>query len=160
MSQTRRRQPEKIRRQNAIQDILLRESIATQADLTAALKAQGVDATQSTVSRDIKELKIVKVTIADGCQKYVSMSGDQGSSQERLIRVFTQAATEVRQAASLVVVRTLSGMAQAAASAIDAMQVPDVIGSIAGDDTVFLATASEEVAGSLVERLKPLIGRL
>ncbi len=159
MSEIRRRQPEKIRRHNAILDIILRENIATQTELTAALRAAGVDATQSTVSRDIRELKIVKVNIAGGRQKYVSMLGEQGRSQERLIRVFTQAATGVRQAASLVVVRTLSGMAQAAASAIDAMQVPEVLGCIAGDDTIFLATSSETVARRLVERLEPLIGR-
>lgn len=148
----------KAMRQDAILDLILRETIATQEELVSWLQKDGFEITQATVSRDIKEMKIIKVTLADGRQKYVSMSGDRERSHDRLIKVFTQAATEARAAGSLVVIHTLSGMAPAAASAIDAMRVPEIVGTIAGDDTIFIASVSEEAARLLVDRLSTLIG--
>ncbi len=147
----------KVARQDRILDIILRQVVSTQEELVDVLKADGVDVTQATISRDIKELNIVKVTLADGRQKYVSMSRDKDMMNDRLIKVFTHAATYLRIADSIVVIRTLPGMAQAAAAAVDAMQIPEIIGTLAGDDTIFVATASPEMAKRLEDQLIPLI---
>ena len=147
----------KVARQDRILDIILRQVVSTQEELVDVLKADGVDVTQATISRDIKELNIVKVTLADGRQKYVSMSRDKDMMNDRLIKVFTHAATYLRIADSIVVIRTLPGMAQAAAAAVDAMQIPEIIGTLAGDDTIFVATASPEMAKRLEDQWIPLI---
>ena len=147
----------KVARQDRILDIILRQVVSTQEELVDVLKADGVDVTQATISCDIKELNIVKVTLADGRQKYVSMSRDKDMMNDRLIKVFTHAATYLRIADSIVVIRTLPGMAQAAAAAVDAMQIPEIIGTLAGDDTIFVATASHEMAKRLEDQLIPLI---
>lgn len=149
----------KMERQDKILDIILTQQIATQEELVGALKLAGVECTQATVSRDIKELNLVKVTMADGRQKYVSMIRDQDMMQDRVIKVFTQAAQSCETADNLVVIQTLTGMAQAAATAIDAMNLPGIVGSLAGDDTIFVATRSAAAAERLREALTPLIHR-
>ncbi len=147
----------KKKRQEAILDLIVRESIGTQADLVKRLEQLGYEATQATISRDIQELKMVKVNVGNGSQKYVSMAGNAAATKDRLIRVFSQAAKRVEQAGSIVVLQTLPGMANAAASAIDAMHVPEIVGCIAGDDTIFLASRGEQEAAHLVARLRPFI---
>ena len=150
----------KMARQDKILDIILTQPIGTQEELVTALKKAGVECTQATVSRDIKELNLVKVTLADGRQKYVSMVRDQDMMQDRVIKVFTQAAQSCATADNIVVVQTLTGMAQAAATAIDAMNLPEIVGTLAGDDTIFVATRSAADAERLREALVPLIHRL
>lgn len=144
-------------RQDRILDIILQQVVSTQEELVDILREESVEVTQATISRDIKELNIVKVTLADGRQKYVSMSRDKDMMNDRLIKVFTQAVTYLRVANSIVVIRTLPGMAQAAAAAVDAMKIPEIAGTLAGDDTIFVATGSVEMAHRLEEHLIPLI---
>ncbi|NJP39483.1 arginine repressor [Oscillospiraceae bacterium HV4-5-C5C] len=147
----------KMARQDRILDLILENIVSTQEDLVDLLRANKIEVTQATVSRDIKELSIVKVTLSDGQQKYVSMSRDKDLMNDRLIKIFTQAVQRLAPAANLVIVHTLPGMAPAAASAVDAMQVADIVGSLAGDDTIFIATPSDEQAANLCEQLRPLI---
>ncbi len=144
-------------RQDRILDIILQRVVSTQEELVDVLRSENIDVTQATISRDIKELNIVKVTLADGRQKYVSMSRDKDMLNDRLIKVFTHAATYLRVADSIVVIRTLPGMAQAAAAAVDAMKIPEIVGTLAGDDTIFVATGGHEMALRLEEQLIPLI---
>ncbi len=132
--------------------------IATQEDLVAALVAQGLAVTQATVSRDIKELGVIKVVAADGSQKYVPMERTGEVSPGRLLKVFSEAAVSCDCALNLVVLRTLPGMAQGCASALDAMRMPDLLGSIAGDDTVVAVTRSEDAANALRGRIRRMMG--
>ena len=130
--------------------------IATQDELAASLNSAGMEVTQATISRDIKELGIVKITTASGTQKYVPMERSGEAASGRLMKVFAEAVTQIDVAMNLVIIKTLPGMAQAGASALDSMRLPEIAGSIAGDDTVFVATRSPDQA----EQLGRLLGRI
>ena len=147
--------PSKNPRQSRILQIVRTRNIGTQEELVAALQEVGMDVTQATVSRDIKELGIIKVATANGDQKYVPMNRSGEGASGRLMKVFSEAVTSIDRATSFVVIKTLPGMAQAAASALDSMRLDDLIGSIAGDDTIFIATHTpehaEEMRKTLVE---------
>lgn len=145
--------PSKNPRQSRILQIVREQNIATQEDLVRALQDVGMDVTQATVSRDIKELGIIKVSTATGEQKYIPMNQSGEGASGRLMKVFSEAVISVNLANCFVILKTLPGMAQAAASGLDSMHLSDLIGSIAGDDTIFIATASQENAMRLRESL-------
>jgi transcriptional regulator of arginine metabolism len=136
-------------RQSRLLQLIRDRDIGTQEELAAALNAAGLDVTQATVSRDIKELGLIKVTIGSGQQKYVAMDHSGEVSSGRLLKVFAEAVIKIDIAANLVIIKSLPGMAQACASALDSLQLGEVVGSIAGDDTVFVATHSDIAAGNL-----------
>lgn len=149
--------PTKAERQERLLELIATQPVATQADLVAQLQADGLEITQATISRDIKELNIIKVTGADGKQRYVCMSKDMDQPGGRLMKVFAEAVISVHCAQNLLILHTLPGMAGAGASAIDSMELPEVLGSIAGDDTVFVATKDVASAESLRKRLKQFV---
>jgi len=146
-------------RQSRLLALIASREIATQEDLVSALVAEGLAVTQATVSRDIKELGIIKVISATGTQKYVPMDRPSEVSVGRLLKVFAEAAVSCDSALNTVVVKTLPGMAQACASALDNMHIADLLGSIAGDDTVFAVARTEALAQALRERILRMIGR-
>lgn len=140
-------------RQSRILQIVRTQNIGTQEDLVRALGEIGLDVTQATVSRDIKELGIIKVVTATGEQKYVQMKQSGEGSSGRLMKVFIEAVISIEETGGFVVVKTLPGMAQAAAAALDSMHLDEMIGSIAGDDTIFVATHNKTKAKHLRNRL-------
>jgi transcriptional regulator of arginine metabolism len=128
--------------------------VSTQEDLVTKLNQSGLDVTQATISRDIKELGIIKITGASGQQKYRPMEQNGEVAAVRLLKVFSEAVVNIDHAMNLVVLKTLPGMAQASASALDALRLTDIVGTIAGDDTIFVATRTPSTAAVLAETLR------
>ena len=145
--------PTKSERQARLLQVIREREISTQDELVASLNEAGMDVTQATVSRDIKELGIIKVSTGSGIQKYVPMERSGEAASGRLMKVFSEAVIQVDAAMNIVVIKTLPGMAQAGASALDSMRLPEIVGSIAGDDTVFIATRTVEQADALARLL-------
>ena len=145
----------KAKRQALIREIVEAQSIQTQEELAEALRAHGMVVTQATVSRDIKELMLVKVPDANGHYHY-AYPKEHGMllTVERLERTFHDSIVNVRTSDSMVVIHSLPGTAQSVAFAIDYMKWPEVLGTIAGDDTVFVAMENKEGVLSLLKRLK------
>ena len=128
-------------RQAKILEIIAKNNIETQEELVRSLETVGLKVTQATVSRDIKDLRLIKVLTSDGLYKYAP-PGDivDEDITLKLFEVFTKAVKSVVSAENIVIIRTLPGMAQAAASAVDAMQLSEIAGCIAGDDTIMVVT--------------------
>lgn len=147
----------KTKRQFKILEIINENSVETQEDLAERLKNAGFAVTQATVSRDIRELKLTKVSDENGGQKYAVMSNDALIISERFIRVFKDGVVSMNFAQNIIVIKTLTGMAMAVAAALDSMSNSEIIGSIAGDDTIFCVVKSEKHAVRLIERLKLII---
>lgn len=142
-------------RQRTLLRLVAERRLATQRDVVRALRGAGFPATQATVSRDIEELGLVKVT-REGAHVYAPPSavGGTGGGGERLRRFCEDYPVEAARADSLVVLRSLPGSAMTLAAAFDAVGFADVVGTIAGDDTVFVATPSAREARGLLERLR------
>ena len=147
-------------RQEAILRLIREQEIATQDELVAELTRRGLHITQATVSRDIKELGLVKVSIGLGISKYSVLDYTGDVAPGRMLYVFSQSMISCTSAGNLVVIKTLPGMAQGAASALDSIRLQGVVGTIAGDDTVFVAAASPEMADSLTQTISNLTIRL
>lgn len=148
-------------RQRAIRDLVEQRPIRTQQELAAALRERGFRATQATVSRDVKELGLGKGS-RDGRAAYVlppRLRDAEVSGEDRLRRLLADVPVEFRVADLLLVIRTLPGSAHAVAAALDRTRWPEIVGSIAGDDTVFVATPDRTALGRLRERLLALAGR-
>lgn len=147
----------KARRQRKIVEILHRQEISTQADLAHVLRKAGFPVTQATVSRDVKELGLVKA--ADGQVLRYLPPGEQsaGLTEDRLRRLFRDYVWEVEANEGLVVVKTLPGAAQGVASALDSARWLEILGTVAGDDTIFIAVRSREVVGEVRNRLTELM---
>ncbi len=143
-------------RQTKILELIKNNSIETQSDLLEMLRKDGFNVTQATVSRDIKEMRLIKVLDSSGTYKYAY---DKVTNTEEMSNsyLFSTAVTSIDYAHNLVVIKTGVGMAQAVCAALDSIQRPGVMGSIAGDDTIFVATRTESASASLVADLKKLI---
>lgn len=143
------------KRHEAILALIKELNIETQQDLTIALASVGFDVTQATVSRDIKELRLVKKLNGDGKYIYAphTQSSDEGVS-DKMSSILRQSIVSVDYALNTIVIKTLTGMAQGAASVLDAMQFSECLGTIAGDDTIFVTARSEEAAQKLTKKLK------
>ncbi len=143
-------------RQSRILELIKNNSIETQSELLEFLRKDGYNVTQATVSRDIKEMRLIKVLGNDGSYRYAAESITP-VDEESHSYLFTTAVTGVECAHNLVVIKTRSGMAQAVCAALDATGRVGVMGSIAGDDTIFVAHRTDAGALSLVAELKKLI---
>lgn len=142
-------------RQNAIVDIITNSDIETQNQLIEALNAMGITSTQATVSRDIKELHIIKELSGEGRYRYaVAQKKDSQNYSGKLRAIFRECVINCVYAQNIIVVHTLPGMAQAACSAIDAMNLESIAGTIGGDDTCFICMFSTEEARKLCEDIK------
>ena len=144
----------KSQRQAKILEIISNKNIETQEQLLAELQAEGFRGTQATISRDIKELRIVKELTSLGTYRYTISASDLGSSfSARLNTIFR----ECDYAQNIIVVRTLPGLASAAGSAIDAMNLNTIVGTLAGDDTVMIVMRDTNAAATLCGEIKSLL---
>ena len=137
----------KFQRQTAILDIIAKNDVKTQEDLSEMLKNAGFNTTQATISRDIKELRLVKTALPAGGYKY--SPGESGADSDllgRLKTIFRECVIKVDRTQNLVVVKTLNGMANAAAFAIDTMKNGHILGTLAGDDTILIILRTSEEA--------------
>lgn len=149
-------------RQQKIIEIIQSQAIETQEELAAQLSGAGFSVTQATISRDIRELKLMKLSGENGKQRYTLMkqSREEGEgSSNRLIRVLREGFLGAEAAQNLLVIKTASGMAMAVAAAIDAIAFPEILGSIAGDDTIFCVSHTNEEAEYIREKLETYIRR-
>jgi transcriptional regulator of arginine metabolism len=144
-------------RHRQIVEIINKYDVETQEDLANYLKEAGFEVTQATVSRDIREMKLTKIATEKGRQKYAVISNQDSEISERLTRVFKEAVTKIDYAQNIIVVRTLNGMGMAVAVALDNMQNPEILGTIAGDDTVFCVVRSHNQASVIIEKLYRII---
>ena len=140
----------KSQRQAKILEIIANKNIETQEQLLAELQAEGFRGTQATISRDIKELRIVKELTSLGTYRYTISASDLGSSfSARLNTIFRECVISFDYAQNIIVVRTLPGLASAAGSAIDAMNLSTIVGTLAGDDTVMIVMRDTNSAATL-----------
>jgi len=148
----------KFQRQSKILELIEKEPLETQEEMSARLKACGFDTTQATVSRDIKELRLIKVLTPDGKYRYATSTAELESGlQTRVRKIFRESVTGIDTAMNMVVIKTLPGMANAAAFAIDAMHSASVVGTLAGDDTVFIVMRDIESAQDFREEAGRLL---
>ena len=149
----------KIQRQAKIVDIVSSRDVETQEQLLELLQDAGFNSTQATVSRDIKELRIVKELTKYGTYRYkMSAKENVGTFSSRLNAIFRESVTGFDFARNMVVIHTIPGLATAAASAVDSMELDTILGSIGGDDTVFIVMRDEDAAASFCGELKRLLG--
>jgi len=146
----------KTKRQDEIIRLISSGDIETQEDLAAELRALGYQVTQATVSRDIRELRLIKVPAKDGGFKYAKPERHENAVSERLARILSDALLSVETAGNLVVVKTLSGSANVAAEALDNLGWPEIIGTIAGDNTIFIAARNEADSSEIRDRIRKL----
>lgn len=144
----------KVKRQSKIVELIRDNDIETQDQLVEMLNAEGFNVTQATVSRDLRELRLTKVASENGGQKYALLRSDDVQVSERLARVFRDGVISMDFAQNIIVIKTLNGTAMAVAAALDSMENSEVMGTIAGDDTIFCVVKTEQKAIKLMERLK------
>ena len=139
-------------RQEKLISLITENNIETQEELCEAVRAAGFDVTQATVSRDIKELSVTKVPDGEGGQRY-SPGRTPGGSDDKYVTILREAVSSLDNAGNLLVIKTASGMAMAVAAAVDSMNFPEIVGSIAGDDTIMCACRTDEDAEKTADRL-------
>lgn len=149
----------KNRRQGLILSLIKEKQIETQEELTLLIKQSGIETTQATISRDLKELNIEKIAGRDGSSYYAIAVKTNIASETRLARFLEDAVQGVDFADNLVVLKTFAGMGNAAGAAIDGMEWQDIVGTIAGDDTLLIITKSPEKAIEVCKRLESLSSR-
>ncbi len=148
----------KQKRHKKILSIIAEHDIKTQEQLTKALKDSGFLVTQATVSRDIKELGLIKLPLADGSYKYAVTKDEKNDTREHLT-IFTRSIINVQAAMHTIVIKTHSGMANAVAASLDTFLKHEVVGTIAGDDTLLIIMENPEHAEEMARRLKKMFNR-
>ena len=144
-------------RQKKILEIISRYHIETQDDLIERLLMEGFSVTQATVSRDIRELQLNKVMTGKGSYRYVAPKKEELVTGIKINAALVDSILTADYAKNLVVIRTFPGLAQAVAASIDNLSIADVLGCVAGDDTIFIATRNEETAKTISERIHVMI---
>ena len=145
-------------RRNKIVDLILKNEINTQEKLAELLKSSGFEVTQATVSRDVKELQLVKTLAPSGQYKYTLPEQAGRQATDRYAKIFRDTIQSVAYSGNIIVVKTLTGCANAACEAIDSFEFPNVVGSLAGDNTVFLVCNDPQNAPALVARFEEMMG--
>lgn len=149
----------KSQRQAKIMEIIANRNVETQEQLLALLQKEGFQGTQATISRDIKELRIVKELTSLGTYRYTASNNEvSGSFSARLNTIFRECVTGFDYAQNIIVIRTLPGLASAAGSAIDSMSMNMIVGTLAGDDTVMVVMRDNNSAAAFCGEIKNLIG--
>ena len=141
-------------RQQKILELIERYDIDTQELMIEKLKDEGINATQTTISRDIRELKLVKGISPNGVYRYILPSAKRDTAAPVLNSALTESVTEIVAAGNIVVVKTYPGMANAVAVCVDSLEKPHIIGSVAGDDTILLVVRNEDTARDVARELK------
>ncbi|MBE6995940.1 MAG: arginine repressor [Ruminococcaceae bacterium] len=145
-------------RQSMILEIISQENIETQEQLLARLQEKGITSTQATISRDIKQMHLIKEPVGQGVYKYaVSNNRTKLNVAEKLRTIFRESITSIASAQNIVVIKTMPGLASAACSALDNMEISYMVGSLAGDDTAFLLMRDTESATIFCEELKSML---
>ena len=147
----------KNKRQQTIAELIQTEHFETQEDLAARLNKMGFDVTQATISRDIKELQLIKSQDKNGVTRYVTNTSDNRPISERFLRIFKETTLSYAPAQNLIVVRTLSGCSNAAAEAIDCLELEHIVGSIAGDNTLLVIVDNEKNVPAIIEAFDRVI---
>ena len=145
-------------RQSMILDIIAKEHIETQEQLLEQLRQRGVASTQATISRDIKQMHLIKEPVGRGVYKYaVSGNRTRLNFAEKLRTIFRESITSIESAQNIVVVKTMPGLASAACAALDDMDIAYMVGSLAGDDTAFLVMKDADSAATFCEEIKEML---
>lgn len=148
----------KASRQAKILEIISSRDIETQNQLMDALLFAGVKSTQATVSRDIKELRLVKELSPEGRYRYVSAARDElADFEQRLRKIFRESVTSCTSAQNIIVIKTLPGLANGACAALDSMSIPALVGTLAGDDTAFLVMRDSAAAEQLCKEIEGMM---
>ena len=148
----------KSERQKKILEIIARENIETQNQLIEALAREGVRSTQATLSRDIRDMRLVKEQTPDGGYRYAAGGKDGAFDHSaRLKKIFRESVVDYAVAQNLIVIKTLPGLADAACSTLDSLHVPNLVGSIAGDDTAFVAMKDNASAERFIAEIEELL---
>lgn len=144
-------------RQTAILSLVEQQDIRTQEELAQKLKEQGIKVTQATVSRDIKELRLLKVLSSSGGYKYATADQAEHGISERFVRMFIDSVISIVYAQNIIVIKTLSGSASVAGEAIDSMRWPEILGTMAGDNTILVVVRNEEDAALVVNKFNEIL---
>lgn len=147
----------KNKRHQRIMELIEQFDIETQEELVGKLLEDGFNITQATISRDIRELKITKVPNGKGKQKYVVLNNDVEHLADKYIRIIKDGVIGMDTAQNILVIKTVSGMAMAVAAALDAMNLSEVVGSIAGDDTIMVAVRTSQDAVLVKDKIAEMI---
>ena len=144
-------------RHRKIVEIIEKRDVETQEELAGYLKEAGFAVTQATVSRDIRELKLSKVPTGGGKQKYVILKQDDSHMGDKYIRVLRDGFISMDMAQNILVIKTVQGMAMAVAAALDAMKFPEIVGCIAGDDTIMAAIKSTDETMIVMDKINEIL---
>ncbi len=147
----------KSKRHAMILKLVASENIETQEELARMLSQQGFDVTQATVSRDIKELRLIKVQTGEGRYKYATVERAESDMQERFITLFSSCVISISSAGNIIVIKTMPGSASVAAEAIDSMKWNEIAGSIAGDNTIFVAVRDGKSIAEVIKKFQKMI---
>jgi len=146
----------KYTRQSKILELISKREIETQEELAEGLKNMDIDDNQATISRDNKELRLVKTMSKSGKHKYTTIGQSQEGITDRLNKIFENSVVSIDNAMNIIIIRTIPGAAQICASAIDYMSLENIGGTLAGDDTVFVAVKSLEAIDEILDELEKL----
>ena len=147
----------KVNRHVKIVELVNKYDIETQEELADRLREEGFQITQATVSRDIRDLKLTKVATDDGRQKYVVLKATENALRDKYIRILKDGFVSMDMAMNILVIKTVSGMAMAVAAAIDEMRWQEVVGCIAGDDTIMCAVRTIEDTAVVMEKIRKIV---
>lgn len=147
----------KSKRHALIIKIIASTEVETQEELARLLCEQGVKVTQATVSRDIKELRLIKVLTPGGGYKYATVEKAESDIQDRFIRLFSNCVVSINNAGNLIVIKTIPGSASVAAEAIDSSNWPEIAGTIAGDNTIFVAVREGKNVPDIIKRFQKMM---
>lgn len=147
----------KVKRQSKILELIRNNDIETQEELQAYLVKDGFAVTQATVSRDIRDMKLTKIATNDGKQKYVALNDNSEDMSEKYVRVLKDGYISMDMAQNILVIKTVSGMAGAVCASIDAMNIHEIVGSIAGDDTIMCAIRTTEDTKVIMKKLRKIV---
>ena len=147
----------KVGRQSKIIELINKHDIETQEELAELLNSAGYNVTQATISRDIRELKLTKVAVDDGKQKYIVLNNAETGLSEKFVRVLKDGFVSMDMAQNIIVIKTVSGMAMAVAAALDALHIQGIMGCIAGDDTLMCVIKTAEETITVMEKMNKLI---
>lgn len=141
-------------RHAVIKEIIETQEIETQEELAAALRARNIDVTQATVSRDIKELRLLKVLSESGGYKYATADKAEHGLADRFIRIFNESVISITPAGNLIVIKTISGSAHVAGEAIDSLKWSEIVGTISGDNTLLVIAQTEADVENLMHKFE------
>ena len=147
----------KTNRQSKIIEIIQKNEVETQDELSALLEKDGFRVTQATVSRDIRELKLTKIPTAGGRQKYAVITDAPENLSKKYERVLREGFLSMDMAQNILVIKTVSGMASAVCAAIDAMKMREIVGSIAGDDTITCAIRTVDDTYAVMKKIRRIV---